>query len=103
MSTARVLFKLDPSVVVAEHTDIGVRFDQRAPARSWPSWERFPFGASVAEGIPYLRDIAGPADRACLMQIEDDDLVEAIDRDRMLRAVAEREDEDAMVVDMEDL
>jgi len=53
---------------------------------------RLVYGACLAAfdaGIPYVRDIAGQADRAHLVQIEDDDLVEAIDRDRDLRRVVE--------------
>lgn len=96
MSASRVLFKVDPSIVVAERTEHGVPIDPRAPARPWPSWDRFPFGAAVAAGIPYVRDIAGPDDHAYLVQIEDDELVDAIDRDRALRAAAEC---DARVVD----
>lgn len=98
---SRVVFKLDPSIVVAERTEMGPGFDPRAPARSSePSWARFPFAAAVDAGIPYVRDIAGPDDRARLVQIEDDALVDAIDRDRARQAAAEREREcDAMVID----
>lgn len=101
MSGSRVIFKLDPNVVVAERTEVGPMLDPRLPARPWPSWDRFPFAAAVAEGIPYLRDIAGPDDRACLVQIEDDELVAAIDRDRALRAAAESDD--AVVVDVDEI
>lgn len=102
MGASRVMFKIDPSIVVTERTEIGHGFDPRAPARTRDPFERFPFAAAVAAGIPYLRDVAGPDDRACLIQIEDDELVEAIDRDRALRASAER-DVDSVVVDVEDL
>jgi hypothetical protein len=101
MIGSRVLFKLDPSIVVAERTEMGPGFDQRAPATPRDPFERFPFAAAAAAGIPYLRDIAGPDDRACLVQIEDDDLMEAIDRDRALRTAVEREC-DAVVVDVVD-
>lgn len=95
----RVLFKLDPGIQVTERTEHGVPITPRAPAKSWPSWDRFPFGASVAAGIPWVRDIAGPSDHANLWQIEDDELLEAIDRDRALRAA----DDDTVVVDVGDL
>lgn len=83
MNAARVLFRLDPSIVVAERTEVGAPIEPRAPARPWPSWDRFPFGAAVAAGIPYIRDIAGPDDCANLVQIDDDG--------------------DSVVVDVEDL
>lgn len=101
MAASRVLFKLDPNLVVVERTNIGPGIDQRPPAKPWPSWDRFPFGAAAAEGIPYVRDIAGPGDRAHLVQIEDDELVEAIDRDRALRAAAESDD--VVVVDADEI
>lgn len=100
--SARVLFKLDPAREI-ERTEVGPGFDQRAPASPDPL-ARFPIAAACLAGIPYVRDISGPADRACLVQIEDDDLVDAIDRDRALRAAVERDlDLDTDVVDVEDL
>lgn len=53
---------------------------------------RLAYGACLAAfdaGIPYVRDIAGEHDRAHLVQIEDEELVEAIDRDRELRRVSD--------------
>lgn len=97
MSTGRVEFRI-PVHVTTERTNAGVGVCPRAPAAGPDPFERFPFAAAVAAGIPYLRDIAGPADRAFLVQIEDDDLVDAIDRDRDLRAAVEREC-DTVVVD----
>lgn len=101
MSASRVLFKLDPSIVVAERTDMGPPPVSRAPARPRDPFARFPFAAAFCAGIPFVRDIAGPADCAHLVQIEDDELVEAIDRDRALRLAIEREVE-KRVEDMED-
>lgn len=96
MSTSRVLFKIDPRIVVAERTEHGVPPAARLPAKARDPFERFPFAAAVCAGIPWVRDIASPEDHANLWQIEDDELVEAIDRDRALRAAA---DTDAVVVD----
>lgn len=73
MSAHRVLFKLDPSIVVAERTEHGVPFDPREPATPRDPFARFPFAASVNAGIPWIRDIAGPDDEARLVQIDDDD------------------------------
>lgn len=98
MSAHRVLFKLDPGIVVPERTEVGVPVTPRAPARLPDPLAKWPTVAAWYAGIPYLRDIAGPDDRALLVQIEDDELVEAIDRDRARRAAAERDD-DAVVVD----
>jgi hypothetical protein len=80
----RVEFRI-PVHVPAERTNAGVGVAQRPPAAQPDPFARFPFAAAVAAGIPYVRDIAGPADRACLVQIEDDELVAAIDRDRAMR------------------
>lgn len=102
MSGSRVLFKPDPSIVVAEWTAVGIGGDPRAPAAVPDLLANFPTAAAMLEGIPWVRDIAGPDDFADLVQIEDDDLVEAIDRDRALRAAIEREC-DSIVVDVEDL
>lgn len=100
---SRVLFKLDPDREI-EHTEIGPGFDRRAPAAPRDPLARFPIAAACLAGIPYVRDVAGPADSAHLVQIEDDELVECIDRDRALRAAVERElDLDTEVVDVEDL
>lgn len=101
MSTPRVLFKLDPSIVVTERTEMGPGFDPRTPAIPPDPFARFPFAAAFCAGIPFPRDIAGPADRAHLVQIEDEELVDAIDRDRALRAAVERE-VDTVVVDDRD-
>ena len=81
MSAHRVLFKPDPSIVVAERTELGPAFDPRAPARQRDPLARFPFAAAVVAGIPWIRDIAGPDDEACLVQIEDDDTVVVDDPD----------------------
>jgi hypothetical protein len=45
------------------------------------------FTSAFDLGIDYVRDIAGELDHACLVQIEDDELVAAIDRDRELPRV----------------
>jgi len=48
-----------------------------------------PFLAAFDAGMYQVRDIAGQADRAHLMQIDDDELVDAIDRDREMRRTVE--------------
>lgn len=100
MAASRVLFKLDPNVVVAERTEIGNtvgwRLSPEGCAAVRAQLEAGPHLAAFDAGMDLVRDLAGARDFARLVLVRDRELLDAIDRDRALRAAAECE---TMVVD----
>lgn len=101
MRAHRVLFKLDPGIQVTERTEIGTaigwRLSPEGKAAVRAQLETGPHLAAFDAGMDLVRDLAGAQDFARLVLVRDRELLDAIDRDRALRADA---DQDAVVVDV---
>lgn len=100
---SRVLFKLDPDIVVSERTEIGTaigwRLSPEGKAMVRRQLESGPHLAAFDAGMDQVRDLAGPPDFAHLVLVRDRELLDAIDRDQALRSNARRRTETYVVDD----
>lgn len=104
MSASRVLFKLDPDIVVSERTEIGTaigwRLSPEGKAAVRRQLEDGPHLAAFDAGMDLVRDLAGSRDFARLVLVRDRELLDAIDRDHVMRTRARHQARpDTIVVD----